>query len=105
MIDHNWLGELRRHLDERHGHLCQRLDDLEGGLRVVCDQLTGRLEAHEAYHRANEHRWGLVRLAQRHPWRLATLMFLAGAGACTLAPERLAELGQLTRRLLELTMR
>ena len=102
MIDRDWLAELRRHLDERHQHLCHRLDDLEASLRTMCAELSGRICDHEAYHRANEHSWGLARLARRNPWRLAALAFLLGGAACALYPETPAGLAEGIRWLIRI---
>jgi hypothetical protein len=93
------LEQMRRHLDERHQHLCQRLDDLEAAMRSLYGALTARLDQHEAYHRAQEHRWGLIRLAERHPFRLALLAVAGLALALGLAPGS-EWLGQWARRLL-----
>lgn len=75
------LAQLDRRIDEHHQCLLQRLDDLADSLAATHAALSVRLDAHEAYHARNEHRWGLVKLAGRHPFRLAFLTFLA---ACVL---------------------
>lgn len=64
-------------LDERHEDLRERLDELRHDVATLTGALLARLDAHEEYHRRNEHRWGLVRLAARHPFRLASAAALA----------------------------
>lgn len=86
MAGQELLNALRQHLDERHQHLCQRLDDLDETVRTLYGALLARLDEHDAYHRRNEHRWGLIRLAQRHPWRLAALAFAIGGALLRLSP-------------------
>lgn len=86
MAGQELLNALRQHLDERHQHLCQRLDDLDETVRTLYGALLARLDEHDAYHRRNEHRWGLIRLARRHPWRLAALAFAIGGALLRLSP-------------------
>lgn len=74
-MDNQLLTQLDQRITEHHEHLCQRLDDLAGAIRATHVALAARLEAHELYHQRNEHKWGLVKLAQRHPFRLALLVF------------------------------
>ncbi len=59
-------------IDERHADLRERIGELRQDIAMLTGTLLARLDAHEEYHRRNEHRWGLVRLAARHPFRLAT---------------------------------
>lgn len=74
------LEQLNRRIDDHHDDLCRRIEDLALKLEATHALVAARLEAHEDYHRRNEHRWGLIRLAGRHPFRLAVLaFFLAGA--------------------------
>lgn len=89
MSPHEILEALRLHLDERHQHICQRLDDLDETVRTLYGALVARMDEHDAYHRRNEHRWGVIRLAQRHPWRLAALAFLIGGAMLQLSPDTL----------------
>lgn len=86
MTAHELIDSLRLHLDERHQHICQRLDDLDESMRTLYGALVSRMDEHDAYHRRNEHRWGLIRLAQRHPWRLAALAFAIGGILLRLSP-------------------
>lgn len=68
---------LEKRLDERHDNLREGLDELRQDVATLTGALLARLDAHEEYHRRNEHRWGLVRLAARHPFRLAAAAALA----------------------------
>lgn len=79
-------SRLEARLDERHADLRERLDDLRADLAALTGALLARLDAHDEYHRANEHRWGLPRLAARHPLRLASLLAAASL-ALAAAPE------------------
>jgi len=85
-------------LDERHDDLRERLEALRHDVATLTGALLARLDAHEEYHRRNEHRWGLVRLAARHPFRLAVA---AAAFALTLsaAPQARALLLRLLNNL------
>lgn len=101
MGGHELLDALRSHLDERHQYLCQRLDDLDDGMRLLYGALVSRLDEHDAYHRRNEHRWGLVRLAQRHPWRLAAMAFLCGGVVIAANPASIHFFTWCLKRLIE----
>lgn len=101
MSGNELLEALRHHLDERHQHLCQRLDDLDETMRMLYGALVARIDDHDAYHRRNEHRWGLIRLAQRHPWRLAALAFACGGAIITLNPGSFHFFAGCFHRLLE----
>jgi hypothetical protein len=101
-MDDQVLAQLNRLIDEHHESLCQRLDDLAAQVEVMHALVVARLEAHELYHHQFEHRWGLIRLAERYPFRLALLAF---AGAWVLlagTPGSLRWLGEAARRLLVL---
>lgn len=74
-MDDQLLAQLDRRIDEHHQCLLQRLDDLADLVASTHAALSARLDAHEIYHARNEHRWGLVKLAGRHPFRLAFLTF------------------------------
>jgi hypothetical protein len=91
------LEQLDRRMTERHEHLVERLAELATQMRALHEMQIARLDAHEAYHRANEHRWGLAVLAARHPFRLATLVLLL---ACAANP-RAAGLASWLARLVE----
>jgi hypothetical protein len=93
------IRQLNLRIEEQQHYLCERLDLLQESIQAIHTALAERLDAHEAYHRANEHRWGLIRLAQRHPFRLALLAaILAGAGAVAL-PESLGWWGAALKHL------
>ncbi len=96
-MDHQALFN---HLDERHRYLCERLDQLEASLRTIQQTLLERLESHDCYHRENEHRWGLLRLAQRHPLRLAMLAFLGGGWILAIHPGATASFTALLQKML-----
>ncbi|GEM_PF-6288341 len=76
------IEQLESRLAEDYLDLRERLDDLRHHLESLTGAVLARLEAHEDYHRRNEHRWGLYRLAARHPFRFAAL---AGAAAVVAA--------------------
>lgn len=76
-MDEQLLTQLDRRIEEHHQCLCQRLDDLAEVLQATHGALTARMDAHEAYHHRNEHKWGALKLAQKYPFRLAALTFLA----------------------------
>ncbi len=73
-------------IDERHADLRERIDELRQDIAMLTGTLLARLDAHEEYHRRNEHRWGLVRLAARHPFRLAAAAAF-GVISLSAAPE------------------
>jgi hypothetical protein len=56
-----------------------------------------RIDQHEEYHRNCEHRWGLIRLAGRHPFR-----FAAAAAAALLLTNLGGESAALVSRIVEL---
>lgn len=80
-MPHPYLTELIkvqvRQLDERiaeqYADLRQRLDELRLAQEDFASAMLTRLDAHEDYHRRNEHRWGLLKLAGRYPFRFAAL--------------------------------
>jgi hypothetical protein len=88
-MDDQILHALHQRIDEHHAYLSDRLDALQATMEAFYEALAERLEAHEAYHRANEHRFGLLRLAERHPLRLAAATFLGGGLLLATAPESL----------------
>lgn len=72
--EERWRGEVTnelRHIDQRLAAVQQSVQELERRL----EELFAR---HLEYHSANEHRWGLMRWAQRYPLRFAALV-AAGA--------------------------
>jgi hypothetical protein len=91
------FAQLEQRLDEQTRDLRERLDELKSAQSELAALVVARLDAmeardeanaaalraHEAYHRENEHRWGLVRLAGRHPFRFVALAVgcLAALGA------------------------
>ena len=96
-MDEPIIRQLNQRIDEHYAYLIERLGDLRTTLESGLETIATRLDAHEAYHRAYEHRWGLGRLAERHPFRLALLAFLGGGAALGLAPESVRWLWDLLR--------
>jgi hypothetical protein len=91
-------ARLDARVDERHADLRERLDGLRQDVATLTGALLARLDAHDEYHRRNEHRWGLVRLAARYPFRLAGL-----AGASVMILSTAPEARALLLRFLEAT--
>lgn len=103
-MDEQLLAQLNRRIEEHHQGLCDRLDRMGDALQTIYALLVARMEAHEAYHQRHEHRWGLVKLAGRYPFRLAALAF-AGAWALLAGAGGSAQwVGDLARRLIKLFM-
>ena len=75
-MDDQLLTQLNRLIDGHHEYLCGRLDDLSQEIQAVHAVLLARLETHEQYHRQSEHRWGVFRLVERHPFRFMTIAFM-----------------------------
>lgn len=96
------LAQLDQRISEHHEHLCQRLDDLTGAIRASQVAMASRLEAHEAYHQRNEHRWGLLKLAERHPFRLAILVFALAWSLLASSAESAQWMEQTLRKMLTL---
>lgn len=94
-MDDQLLRQLNQRLDEHHAHLRERLDDLRREMQTLYGTIVARLDAHETYHRQCEHRWGLPRLAQRHPFRLALIAFSVAWLMAAAAPESLQWLTRL----------
>lgn len=95
-----WMRELCRYLDARFEHLDGRLDDLRQRVETLQASTGARLDAHETYHRTHEHRWGLIKLAGRHPFRLAAVAMTGAAALQGLAPGSLRGLGRLARAVM-----
>lgn len=77
-MDNQLLVQLDRRMADQYEHLCLRLDDFESHLSDVQRVHAARMDAHEEYHRAQEHRWGGIALAGRYPFRLALLVGMGG---------------------------
>lgn len=86
-------------LDERHTDLRERIDELRQDVASLTGALLARLDAHEEYHRRNEHRWGLLLLARRYPFRLAAAA-VAAALTLSTAPQARMILARVLRDLL-----
>ena len=74
--------QIEARIAELQEDLARRIEEMRAEQERFAGAVLARLDSHEEYHRANEHRWGLVKLAGRHPFRLAAL---AAAGATALA--------------------
>lgn len=68
------IDELAELSEERHRELRERIDNLHYVYETLAGIVLARMDAHEEYHRDNEHHWGLVRLAGRYPFRFAILV-------------------------------
>lgn len=77
--------QLDRRLDDHHASLRERIERAESATQELTSAIFARLDAHEEYHRANEHRWGLFALILRYPLRSAMtlVVFLAALGPLT----------------------
>jgi hypothetical protein len=101
-MDNQTLMQLNRRIEEHHQGLCGRLEDLTGAIQAIHAVLLARMDAHEAYHAKFEHRWGLIKLAERYPFRLAMLTFATAWALLASAPGSARWMGQLAQRLLRL---
>lgn len=72
-----WRGEVSNELR----HLSASVRELRGAVSALHAWLEEELLQHREYHKENEHRWGLTRWCQLHPFRMAALL---GALATTL---------------------
>jgi len=98
-MDEEFIRQLNLRIDEHHQYLRERLDDLQEAIRAIHAALTERLDSHDVYHAANEHRWGMIRLAQRHPFRLALAASLAAWALAAALPDSVVWCEDLLRRL------
>ena len=65
--------EFRGRVSVEVEHLYERLSDIETQLIELRSLLVARLDAHERYHRENEHRWGVIKWCHRYPFRMLAL--------------------------------
>lgn len=84
-------------MNDQHADLRERIEEIRYQQESATNAIFARLDAHEDYHRRGEHRWGLMKLAGRYPFRLAaaaTALAMAsgslGSGFGRLATELLA---------------
>jgi hypothetical protein len=89
-----WRGEVTNELR----HIAQAVCDLQRQTHELHCHMMDKLEAHRAYHAANEHPWGPACWCERHPFRFAAL---AGALFASLA---LGASGPALREALKLAM-
>lgn len=78
-VDEN--DEFRGRMSVEVEHIYERLADIETQLMELRSLLIARMDAHERYHRENEHRWGLIGWCHRYPFRM---LALAAASATVL---------------------
>jgi len=95
------VRNLEDRMSDHHADLRERIEEIRYQQESATNAIFARLDAHEDYHRRGEHRWGLIKLAARYPFRLATAATAVamasgslGSGAGRLAVELL---GILTR--------
>lgn len=101
-MDEDFVRQLNLRIEENQRYLRERLDDLSDAIRTIHGALTDRLDAHEAYHQANEHCWGLGLLAHRHPFRLALAAMIGGWLFMSALPETLALIQVVMHHLIQL---
>lgn len=68
--DDIWRGEVANELR----HIARTLDDVQRQLHDLRCALATEMGGHRDYHARNEHRWGMVRWCERHPFRLAAIV-------------------------------
>ena len=71
---------------EQYNDLRERIDEVRYAQDALAGTMLARLDAHEEYHRRNEHRWGFVKLAGRYPFRFAVLAAVFAIAMNTLLP-------------------
>lgn len=94
------IEQLEERLTDQHRDLNRRIDELRQSHENLAAAVLARIDAHEEYHWRNEHRWGLVKLAARHPFRLAALAGAAAASASLFGEN--SQLGEFLSRLARL---
>ena len=82
--------------------LRQRIEQIKYDQENLAAAVLARIDAHEDYHRKNEHRWGMLKLAGRYPFRFATLAGAMAWAAGGLGAGLNGRLQTLLRHLLEL---
>lgn len=77
------IEQLDGRMRERQEALGEKIEELRFAFETQSGAVFARLDAHEDYHRRNEHRWGLIRLAGLYPFRFAFLsvVFSMAAGS------------------------
>jgi hypothetical protein len=84
-----WRGEVANEIR----HIARDIREVQRQLHELQSYIVQELAEHRAYHGANEHRWGLVKLCQMHPFKLAWLaaavVAVALAGRVTPGWERI----------------
>ena len=74
------VAQLEERLSAQNREIHRRLEELQLSQEALAAAVLARLDAHEEYHVRNEHRWGMLKLARRYPFRLAAI-----AGALAVA--------------------
>lgn len=93
------LSRLEVRLDRDRDDLRRLVESLRRDQADLAGAVLARIDAHEEYHCANEHRWGLAKLAGRHPFRFAGLVAGAVAAGGFLRPEAAQRLAEALVRL------
>lgn len=96
------VAQLEERLSAQNREIHRRLEELQLSHEALAAAVLARLDAHEEYHGRNEHRWGMLKLARRYPFRLAAIAgALAVAGNSAMNQSR-DWLGDLLGRLAEI---
>jgi len=66
--------EFRGRISVKVEHIYERLADIEAQIADLRSLVVARLDAHERYHRENEHRWGVIAWCHRYPFRLVAVV-------------------------------
>ena len=61
-MDNQLLAQMNQRMDEHYDYLRGQIDELADGVRSMQATLVARMDAHEDYHRRNEHRCRADRL-------------------------------------------
>ena len=67
------VNQLEARINEQHAALRERIEAVQYEQVGLAAAVLARIDAHEDYHRRNEHRWGALKLAGRYPFRFAAL--------------------------------
>lgn len=96
------IEQLEERMAEQNRELGRRIEDLQAAQENLAAAVLARIDAHEDYHRQNEHRWGLVKLAARHPFRFAALAGMATVTASAVWTDSSARLAEFLAHLTKL---
>lgn len=93
------VSQLEERMVERHRELREKIDELRADQEDWAGAVLARLDAHEEYHQSNEHRWGLFKLAGRHPFRLSAFVAICVFAFSGTLPGLTPLLGQTLERI------